>query len=106
MGLHIIRHFCTLSSNRNYMILTNQLTVLNTLLSCLLGKEERKVGLECLSVLNELLGSSIKGRFLNNLVEADQVVSTTLELLFCSQLLRKIRINLESCASEEGLSDE
>ena len=61
MGLRIVRYFCSLGSNRNYLLLTNQLTVLNTLLSCLLGKEERKVGLECLTILNELLGSSIRG---------------------------------------------
>ena len=44
-SLRIVRYLCSLGSNRNYMLLTNQLTVLNTLLSCLLGKEERKVGL-------------------------------------------------------------
>lgn len=66
LGLRLLRIFCTLSSNRDYMISTNQLAVLNSCLSSFLGKEEKKLTLECLGVLHELMCCRIKG--ISNLI--------------------------------------
>lgn len=60
-GLKLLRIFSTTSSNRDYMISTNQLSTLNSCLSSFIGKEEKKLAIECLNVLFELLCSKIKG---------------------------------------------
>lgn len=60
-GLRVLRIFSTASANRDYMISTNQLSTLNSCLSSFIGKEEKKLAIECFNVLFELLCGKIKG---------------------------------------------
>ena len=61
LGLKLLRIFSTLSSNRDYLISTNQLDVLNSCLNSFIVKDEKKLALECLGVLHELISTRIKG---------------------------------------------
>lgn len=101
-----MRVFCTLSSNRDYLIFTNQLVVLNSSLSCFLSKDEKKLALECLHILHEVLCSRIKGTGHVMEADAEQIVILTIQIIFFGQPCRKLRIALENCLSEDSGFEE
>lgn len=88
------------------MIATNQLSTLNACLGCFFGHRERKIAMQCLDMLHELLCTRIKGTSPTNSAELEQIVNITTELIFLGQLAKKIRAGMESCVCEDGVTDE
>jgi uncharacterized membrane protein len=55
LGLKLLRIMLTLGSNREYLLISNQMIGLSSLLSCALMREEKKLTVNCLYLLNLLI---------------------------------------------------
>ena len=91
--------FTVLSINRDYLILTNRLNNLISLLNWIVGKEEKRpttagyvylynIQFLCFKVVNVLLNHKPKE---DNADSVSSILNTTLQLILCSQIFKKIK---------------
>lgn len=59
-GLRLLRIMLSLSSSREWLLVSNQLSGVSSLLSCVLMREERKIASSCLGLLNAVLAGPIR----------------------------------------------
>jgi hypothetical protein len=95
--------FCTVSSNREYLLMTNRFQTLTSLLSwTLLKKDEMsdcRIVVNLVSTLCYLLEHRFEG-------DSTRIIELSLEIVFCSQLLKRIKNTLEASMTDEGIIEE
>ena len=94
----MIEILTVLSINRDYLILTNRLNNLISLMNWIVGKDEKKstsnnnhfcaIQFLCFKVVNVLLNHRCKEENADNV---NSIIYTTLQLILCSQIFKKIK---------------
>ena len=88
-----------LSINRDYLILTNRLNNLISLINWIVGKEEKRSNAAgnvhffnfqflCFKAVNVLLNHRCKE---DNAENVNSIINTTLQLILCSQIFKKVK---------------
>lgn len=95
--------FCTIRANREYLILTGRFQTLASLFSWTLSKKEELGEVRIIANLSTVLCYLLEHRFEG---DSTRILELSIEIIFLSQLLRRIKGALESSVGEDGLSDE
>ncbi len=100
-----------LSINRDYLILTNRLNNLISLVNWIVAKEEKKprnnnlfnFQFLCFKVVNVLLNHRCKEE---NAENVNSIINTTLQLILCSQIFKKVKYAACEQFMEDGQLQE
>lgn len=95
--------FCTVSANREYLILTGRFQTVASLFSWALSKKEEIGDAKIAASLSTVLCYLLEHRFEG---DSTRILELSLEVVFYSQLPRRMKNTLEACMTEDGLIDE